>query len=225
MRTLHFASFVVALLALSIANATAETSPVLNTIQVQKLVKSGTPADNAQLAAHFAALADQSASDAKRHETMSTAYAGHRSPAVGTAMGVHCDRLADLSRQAATTLGELAAHHRTLAAGGASTVPLNAAAYQSGKGARKPTGKDLGDLAATANTAADHRALMEYFQMTARRHAAAAANYARLAQTYLGTKIAAAGVNAEHLAVLSRDAEKEAIAAAIMHEDLAGWGR
>jgi len=156
---------------------------------------------------------------------MSTGYAGHRSPALGASMRGHCERLAELNRAAATTLGELAAHHRTLAAGGASAVPPNTSAYHSGKGARKPTSQDLRELAAKANTVADHRALMEYFQTAAKRHAAAAADYARIAQIYSGTKMAAAGLNAEHLAMLARDAEKEAIAAANTQEDLAGVGR
>ena len=225
MRTIHLGTLVVGFLALSAALAAAQPAPILNIIEVQKLVASEASADQARLAAHFTALADQSASEAKRHETMSTAYAGHRSPALAASMGVHCDRLADLNRQAATTLGELAAHHRKLAAGGASTLPPNAAAYHSGKGARKPTGKDLRDLAVKATSVADHRALMEYFQTTAKRHAAAAADYTRMAQTYRGTKIAAAGFNADHLAMLSRDAEKEAIAAAKMHKDLAGIAR
>ena len=88
-----------------------------------------------------------------------------------------------------------------------------------------PTDKELSDLAAKAGTPADHRALMEYFQTTAKRHAAAASEYTRLEQTYRGTRIAAAGLNATHLARVSREAEKEASAAAKMHEDLAGLAR
>jgi hypothetical protein len=39
-------------------NALSQTaSPILNTLEVQKLVASGEPADNAKLSAHFAALA------------------------------------------------------------------------------------------------------------------------------------------------------------------------
>jgi hypothetical protein len=222
---MHLGTAVVGFLVLSAAFAAAQPAPILNIIEVQKLVASDAPADQARLATHFTELADQSSSQAKRHETMWTAYAGHRSPSLGASMGVHCARLAELNSAAATTLGELAAHHRTLAMGAASTVPPNAAAYHSGKGARTPTGNDLRALAAKANTAADHRALMEYFLTTAKRHAAAAADYTRMAQFYRGTKLAAAGFNADHLAMWSRGAEKEAIAAATMHEDLAGLGR
>jgi hypothetical protein len=222
---IHLASLVVGTLALSAGNTTAQPSPILNIVEVQKLVASETPADNARLASHFTALADQSAGEASRHQTMARSFGGNPSRQFGTTMTAHCNRLAGLNTQAATTLRELAAHHNKIAAGTSSTVSPKALPYQSGKGARVPTDKELSDLAAKAGTAADHRALMEYFQTTAKRHAAAANDYTRMSQTYRGTKIAAAGFNADRLAMLSRDAEKEAIAAAKMHEDLAGVAR
>jgi hypothetical protein len=222
---IHLGTLVLALLALSAANAAAESSAVLNIIEVQKLVASGTPADNARLAAHFTTLAEQSASEARQHETMASAFGGNPSRQVGTSMSAHCDRLAELNRQAAATLGELAAHHRKLAALVPSIVPPNAAAYQSGKGARVPTDTELRDLAAKATTPADHRALMEYFSETASRHAAAADDHVRMAQSYRGTRIASAATHCDRMVTLSRDAAKEATAAAVMHKDLAGIAR
>ena len=207
------------------ANIAAQTTPILNIVEVQKLVASETPADQARLALHFTALAEQSAGEAKRHQAMASSFGGNPSRQIGTNMTVHCNRLAELNTQAATTLRELAAHHNKLAAGASSAVPPKAAPYESGKGARVPTDKELSDLAAKAGTRADHRALMEYFQTTAKRHAAAASEYTRLELTYRGTRIAAAGLNATHLARVSREAEKEASAAAKMHEDLAGLAR
>ena len=224
MRTIHLALVMGALL-LSVANTAAQTSPTLNIIELQKLVASETPADHARLASHFTALADQSAREAKRHQSMARSFGGNPSRQIGAGMTVHCNRLAELNTQEATTLRELSAHHSKLAAGAASTVPPKGVPYQSGKGARTPTDNELSDLAAKATTPGDHRALMEYFQTTAKRHAAAAADYTRMSQTYRGTKIAAAGFNADRLAMLSRDAEKEALAAAKMHEDLAGVAR
>ena len=225
MRTIHLAAFVMGAFALSAANTAAQTSPILNIIEVQKLVASETPADSARLASHFTALADQSAGEAKRHEAMARSFGGNPSRQIGTNMTAHCNRLAGLNTQAATTLRELAAHHSKLAAGASSTVSPKAVPYQSGKGARVPSDKELSDLAAKAATRADHRALMEYFQTTAKRHAAAANEYTRLELTYRGTRIAAAGLNATHLARLAREAENEANAAAKMHEDLAGVAR
>lgn len=225
MRTIHLAAFVMGAFALSAANTAAQTSAILNIVEVQKLVASETPADHARLALHFTTLAEQSAGEAKRHQTMARSFGGNPSRQIGTNMTAHCNRLAGLNTEAASTLRELAEHHNKLAAGSASTVPPKGAPYQSGKGARVPTDKELSDLAAKAATRADHRALMEYFQTTAKRHAAAANEYTRLEVTYRGTRIAAAGLNATHLARLAREAENEANAAAKMHEDLAGVAR
>lgn len=225
MKTIHLAALVMGALALSAGNTAAQTSPILNIVEVQKLAASETPADHARLASHFTALADESAGEARRHQTMAQSFGGSPTRQFGATMTAHCNRLAGLNTQAETTLRELAAHHAKLAVGASSTVSPKAMPYQSGKGARVPTDKELSDLAAKAGTAADHRALMEYFQTTAKRHASAANDYTRMGQTYRGTKLAAAGFNADRLATLSRDAEKEAIAAAKMHEDLAGLAR
>jgi hypothetical protein len=225
MRPIHLAAFVVASLALSVANAAAQTSPILNVIEVQKLVASEAALDHARLTAHFSALAEQSASEATQHETMSKAFGANPSRQLGESMSVHCTHLAKLNREAAATLGELAAHHNKIADGVPSTLPPNAAAYQSGKGARVPSGTELRDLAARASTAADHRALMEYFNETARRHTATADEHVRMAQSYRGTKIASAAAHCDHMVALSRDAAKEATAAAVMHKDMAGVAR
>jgi hypothetical protein len=221
MRTIHLAAFVMGLLALSVANATAQTSPILNIIEVQKLVSSGTPDANARLAAHFTALADESAADAKRHQAMSTGFGSNPVRQLGANMSAHCNRLVGLNRQAAATLGELAAHHATLAAGAPSVVPPKAAAYQSGKGARVPTDDDLRALAAKASTPADHRALMEYFNETARRHTRTANEHQQMSMSYRGTRIPSAAVHCDRMVTVSRDAAKEATAAATMHKDLA----
>ena len=80
MRTVHFRPFVLAagaaLMLVTLANiATAQTpSPILNTLEVQKLVASTDPADNARLSAHFAALADRYAREATRHDAMAQAF-------------------------------------------------------------------------------------------------------------------------------------------------------
>ena len=225
MRTIHLAAFAMGLLALSVAHVAAETSPILNNVEVQKLVKSGTLADNARLAAHFTALADESTADAKRHEAMSTGFGSNLGRQLGANMSAHCNRLAALNRQAATTLGELATHHTKLAAGVSSIVPANAAAYQSGKGARVPTDDDLRALAAKANRPADHRALMEYFNEVAKRHTRTANEHQQMAMSYRGTRIPSAAVRCDRMVTISRDSAKEATAAATMHKDLAGVSR
>ena len=100
------AALVLATLANS-ANAQT-TSPILNTLEVQKLVASADPADNARLGAHFAALSERYAREAARHDAMAQAFIAsptRRTPA-NTAAD-HCKRLAGLNTQAANTLREL----------------------------------------------------------------------------------------------------------------------
>lgn len=225
MRTIQLGAFAIALLALSAAQAAAQPEAVLNVVELQKLIASGTPGDNARLAAHFTALADRSASEARRHQTMSSGFGVNPNRQLGTQMAPHCNRLAKLNEEAAATLRELAAHHQKLAAGISSTAPSAGAAYQGGKGARVPTENDLKTLATKASSAADHHALMEYFSETAKRHTAAANDHARMAQSYRGGRIASAAVHCDHMVRVSREAAKEATAAATLHKDLAGIGR
>jgi hypothetical protein len=194
-------------------------------LEVQKLVASGSPEDNARLGAHFTALADKAAAEARQHQTMSRAFGGNPARQLGTAMSVHCERLARLNIEAAATRRELAAHHNRLAAGRRSIAPPDAARYQSGKGARVPAVNELSDLAAKASTPAEHRALEEYFVTLARRFTTDANEHVALAQTYRGSRIAQAAVHHDRLAGLSRDSAKEATEAAEMHKDLAGSGR
>jgi hypothetical protein len=111
----------VALTLAALANsANAQTgSPILNALEVQKLVASTEPADNARLSAHFAALADRYMREATRHNAMAQAFTAaptRRTPT--TAAADHCKRLATLNKQAADTLRELAAYHEKRAAGG-----------------------------------------------------------------------------------------------------------
>ena len=143
-------------------NAASQTaSTVLNKLDVQKLVASAQPGDNAKLSAHFAALAERYAAEAKEHTAMSQASVGNPSRQLATGMSLHCKRLADLNTQSAATLRELAAHHKTLAAGTPSIAPRDSAGFQGGAGAPAPTKQDLNALAAKASTTADHRALQE----------------------------------------------------------------
>ncbi|HKE83326.1 MAG TPA: hypothetical protein VKB50_06215, partial [Vicinamibacterales bacterium] len=192
---------------------------------VRELVARAEPADNARLSAHFTALADRYAAEAKRHVSMAQSFNGNPSRNLGSGMSAHCKRLADLNTQSATTSRELAAYHEKLAGGTAATLPRDAARFQGGAGAPEPTQKELNELAAKASTPAEHRSLEEYFLTLARRYTTDADNEAALAQTYRGTRIAQAAVHHDRLTELSRDAAKEATAAAEMHKQLANIGR
>src|SRR5688572_11204979 len=111
MTTFTFRPLAIGTLALLIVagNALSQTaSPILNTVEVQKLVASSAPDDNAKLSAHFAALADRSADEAKRHTAMAQSYVGNPNRSTGGGMSTHCKRLAELNTQSATTLRALA---------------------------------------------------------------------------------------------------------------------
>ena len=218
------AALVLATLANS-ANAQT-TSPILNTLEVQKLVASADPADNARLSAHFAALSERYAREAARHDAMAQAFIAsptRRTPA-NTAAD-HCKRLAGLNTQAANTLRELAAYHEKRAAGAVAEVPKGAARFHAGGGAPEPADDELAALAGRASTPADHHALEEYFQTAAKRYREAVNEHTSMAQAYRGTRIAQAAVHCDRLVSLSRDEAKEATAAAEMHKQLAATGR
>lgn len=224
-RLLTIAVAVVVVLAHVAVSAAQDSPRVLNVLELQKLVERGDPADNARLSTHFAALAKEYDREAARHTLMANSPVGHPSRALAPGMSGHCTRLAELNRQSAATARELASHHRKLAAGVPSTPPDRSAGPQSGVGAREPTDAELRYLAANANSAADHRALQEYFSMLVRRSTVQADEHVKLAQTYRGTRLAAAAVHEDTLARLARDSAREASDAAEMHKQLAGMPR
>ena len=87
MRTVHFRSLSIAAIAiLTFAGSVAaqeKPSGLLNTLEVQQLVKRAEPGDNARLAAHFTALADRYAAEAKRHTSMAQSFVGNPSRNLG----------------------------------------------------------------------------------------------------------------------------------------------
>jgi ABC-type branched-subunit amino acid transport system substrate-binding protein len=220
------ASAALALAALATTAVAQTVSPILNALEVRKLVASTDPADNARLSAHFAALADRFTHEATRHGAMAQAFIAaptRRTPA-NTAAD-HCKRLATLNKQSADTLRQLAAYHEKRAGGETATAPRGAAQFQAGLGAPEPADDELSALAARASTPADHHALEEYFQTAAKRYREAVSEHTSMAQAYRGTRIAQAAVHCDRLVSLSRDEAKEATAAADMHKELATIAR
>ncbi|MDO8793925.1 MAG: hypothetical protein Q7J25_04825 [Vicinamibacterales bacterium] len=206
--------------------AAQDKSPaLLNTLEVQQFVKRSEPGDNARLAAHFTALAERYVAEAKRHTSMSQSFVGNPSRNLGTGMSAHCKQLADLNTQSATAVRELATYHQKLASGAAATPPTAGARFEGGAGASVPTDQELNALAAKASTPADHHSLEEYFQTLAKRYTADANEHVATTNTYRGTRIAQAAAHCDRLVTLSREAVKEATAAAAMHKQLAGVGR
>jgi hypothetical protein len=229
MKTLQIRSLWIPALAFLVfaGNAPAQDrSPaVLNTLEVQQLVKRAEPGDSARLAAHFTALADRYTAEAKRHTSMAQSFVGNPSRNLGTGMSAHCKQLADLNTKSATELRELATYHQKLASGATATPPAGGARFEGGAGAPVPSEQELNAMAAKASSPADHRALEEYFLTLAKRYTADATEHATTANTYRGTKIAQAAVHCDNVVRLSRDAAKEATAAAEIHKQLAGVAR
>ena len=185
MRTVHFRSLsiaAIAVLTFAVSVAAQERpSGLLNALEVQQLVKRAEPGDNARLARHFTALADRYLAEAKRHTTMAQSDVGNPNRPSGGGTSIHCKRLAELNRQSATTLRELADHHKALAAGAASTTaPAGGGRFQGGTGASEPTEAELEALAAKAATPADHRALQEYFLTAAKRYTSDATDHSAM---------------------------------------------
>jgi len=229
MRTVYFRSLsITAITVLTFAGsvvAQEKPSGMLNSIEVQQLVKRAEPGDNARLATHFAALADRYAAEAKRHTSMAQSFVGNPSRNLGAGMSTHCKQLADLNTKSATELRELATYHQKLASGAAATPPAGGSRFEGGAGAPVPTEQELNAMAAKASTPADHRALEEYFLTLAKRYTADANEHVAMANTYRGTRIAQAAVHCDRLVQLSKDEAKEATEAAAMHKQLAGVAR
>ena len=229
MRTVHFRSLSIAALAvLTFAGSVAaqeKSSGPLNSLEVQQLVTRAEPGDNARLAAHFTALAERYVAEAKRHTSMAQSFIGNPSRNLGTGMSAHCKQLADLNTKSASELRGLAAYHQKLASGAAATPPAGGARFEGGAGAPAPTDKELNAMAAKASSPAEHRALEEYFLTLAKRYTSDATEHATTANTYRGTRIARAAEHCDNLVRLSKEAAKEATAAAAMHKQLSGVAR
>lgn len=221
---------VVGLLAFAGGAVAQNASPLLNALEVQRLVERGNPDDHAQLDAHFRALAERYSAIAKRHTSMSRGFVGNPSRNLTTGLSAHCTRLAEANAASAQAVRELAAHHGTLAAGRSSTPPSESARYDAGAGASEPDDAALNRLASTASTPADHRALETYFLAQAKRYTNEAAEHAGLARAYRGRPRGDAGsiAAAQHcdrLETLAREAAKHATAAAAEHRTLSGSTR
>lgn len=230
MRNVHFRVLAVCTLAVFVFATPSAAQPrstvILNSLEVRQLIERSDRGDHERLSAHFAALAERYAGEARRHTSMAQGFVGNPSRALTTGLSTHCNRLAELNTQSGTTLRALAAHHDKLAGGQPSAAPREGARFEAGAGAPGPTDQELTTLAATARLAADHRRLEEYFLTVAKRYRAEATNHAALATSVRGNPRlptgAAIAAHCDKLASQFRDAAKEATAAAARHKELAG---
>lgn len=215
---------VAVLAALTSASLLVAQSPTLSEAEVRQLIVRGEPADHARLNAHFVAMADRYAADARRHEAMGQAFAGNTKLAhMATSQREHCRQLSARNLESAATLRELAAHHAKQAAGQASTPPRGSERFEGTAGGRVPSDAELTKLAASAETAADHRALEGYFTTLAARYDREAKESAAFAASWRGMtrnpSAPALATRWDTLAKQQRDGAAEARAAATMHRD------
>jgi hypothetical protein len=203
--------------------AQATASAALSEAEVRQLIVRGAPADHARLGAHFATLALQYETDAKRHESMGQAFSGNTKLAhVAASQREHCRQLSARNLESAATIRELAAHHTRLASGAGSEPPKGSDRFESGPAARVPTDAELTRLAATAETAADHRALEGYFTSLAVRYERESKDSAAYATSWRGMSknpsAPALAASWDRLARQQRESATEARAAAAMHK-------
>jgi len=158
--------------------------PVLNTLDVQRLVAAETPVASLRLAIHFNALADRYFATADAHTAMGATYKATAHRSVALTAGEHCQQLATQARETATVARRLANYHIAFAAGRSAPLPGDAAALQGGLGAREPTADELRKLSRLARTRSDHLVLAEYYSTVAKRKAAESTDQHNRAQAY-----------------------------------------
>lgn len=104
------------------ASQTGTSTDLLTAKQVTALVANAkTPADHTKLSKHFSALAAKYEADAAEHVALSAVYrktpgAAETKRPGGPETAVHCDRFAQLARNAAKEARDLAAAHKHMAA-------------------------------------------------------------------------------------------------------------
>ncbi len=208
---------------------TARTSSeILNSLEVKRLVSEGTPAANATLAKHFAALADKYTAEAKADRAMASLYPGNPNHWMAESMSIHYRRLAETATKSAHIAHEMVTYHTDLAAGATPELPNGGAAFDAGKGAPAPTAEELTRLAAAARNPSDHRALEEYLLTVAKQKTAEADHYTAMANSLRvsGQRQISeyAAIHCDSLAKRARDAAKKATASAELQRQLANVG-
>jgi len=226
MRTISIGTVVaacaLALCAGGAAVAQDQPAPVLNGLELRQLVERAEPADHARLSAHFGALAERYATDAKQHDRMAQASNGQAGKSSNAGLTAHCRSLAKYDRELEEGARALATFHTGRAAGASIAAPANTRGLESGVGASKANDQELADFAAKAADTKDHRALADYFSTLADRYSADADSHQAMSAWYGSPNSRLAGMvpHCERLARTARAAAKEARAAAAMNTQL-----
>lgn len=230
MRTISVRSAVavcaLSLLAGGAALAQDQPTPVLNALELRQLVDRAEPADHARLSAHFGALAERYATDAKQHERMAQASNGQAGKSSNAGLAAHCRSLAKFAHELEKGARALATFHTGRAAGAPVEAPANTRGLESGTGASTPKDDELAEFAAKAAKTNDHRALSDYFTTLAARYSADADTHTAMSVSY-GSNSRLAGMvpHCDRLTKTARAAAKEAQMAASMHKELLSSAR
>lgn len=169
--------------AVAAAASAQDRTQLLSSMEVKRLVASGSRTDHERLASHFAALADSYAAAAAHDEASAAIVPGNPTHPLWSAavqQGSTARRLRDLER----ILRDLVTYHRSFAAGRSATLPEGAQQFQHGTGAPDPSPAQIRELTASARTTAEHLALAEYFAEQAEKLTAAGRKHAATAQMY-----------------------------------------
>jgi hypothetical protein len=196
-------------------------------LELRQLVDRAEPADHARLSAHFGALAERYATDAKQHERMAQASTGQAGKSSNAGLAAHCKSLAKADRELEEGARALAAFHKDRAAGASVAAPANTRGLESGTGAAKPKADELAEFATNAAKTNDHRALSDYFTTLAARYSADADSHQAMSAWYGSPNSRLAGMvpHCDRLAKTARGAAKEAQMAASMHKELLSSSR
>jgi hypothetical protein len=189
--------------------AAAQAPPVVNRLELQRLVAGDAPADHLRLSRHFAALAASYEADATRYAAIAPGLAGNPNRSGFTEPGAKWRRLAERAREEMGITFALAVHHARVAEGVASIAVEGAGRYYGGEGAPEPTAADVRAFAASARTRADYTLLVEHYVTIAGRAERKADTHAARA-TALRATPTRTGDPAAHCDLVIRAARKEA---------------
>ena len=215
---------------LAAASVAAQDTRLLNSLEVQRLVANGGPADHARLRDHFLALAAHYTAEADRQGAAARGLQGNPNRWWPAAAQPHAGRRAEQARQRALIVSGLAAHHDRRGAGLPSEPPAGFASFESGEGARAPTDAEVHQLVAAASTPNDHRALAEYYTRLAADYRTEASRHTAMAQgldANAGRRTLSGGdlsASCARRVKRAREAEREASGHAAMHRQLAVVG-
>lgn len=228
--TLFSRVLVVAAVVVLIADTSAAQTQswLLNRLEVQRLVAVNTPEAHARLWKHFIAVAETYTVDAVRYTARANGFVGNPNHGFTNHPDVRRTQQVEDAARRAEAARAMIVYHQLLSVGAPAVPPPTRAQLDGGAGAPAPTQVELNELATRARTPADHGVLAEYYLTLETREATLANEHARMANMHRvsGERRAheTAAMHCDRMARLSREAAKQAAAAASIHRQLANIG-